>query len=180
MLRYILGTPVNAVLFGLYGFFGPMLVAIRGELANQRHSKFHSPWIKCAAPVNFFVLAITLFLLFTIRHLEHVIGSLNFFFVLSFSYLADLAFRVFLERTFSIAISASGPYAVLAALFGLYSVFVPTVRARLMAVNEKVLALILFMAIGILDDFRALACVAVGFVVFLLTGPFCFPSPTKK
>jgi hypothetical protein len=71
-----------------------------------------------------------------------------------------LAFRGFLEHTLSIAISGSRPYLVLAAFFGLYAVFVATVRNKLLAANEKVLSRILLFAIGILDEFRALACVA--------------------
>jgi hypothetical protein len=157
-----------------------MLVAVRGELVHQRDSFFNYSWAQPLIPCNFLILAITLLLLYTVRHIEHVIGSLRVFFVLISAALSDAAGRLLLRHLVGVRMSSSGPYAVVAALFGLYAVFLPTARSSWLGVNEKVLSLVLIGAVGVIDDFRAWISVLIGFAVFLLVAPLCFPRPAGE
>jgi hypothetical protein len=175
MFGFFRGSPLLSLLIGLYGFIGPMLVAFRRELVTQRDSLFNSAWVQPLIPCNFIILAITLLLLYTVKHIEHVIGSLRVLFVIGASAVADAAGRYTLANLAGVRIAASGPYAMVAALFGLYAVFLPTARSSWLGVNEKRMTMTMIIAVGIIDDFGAWISVGIGFAVFLLAAPLCFP-----
>jgi hypothetical protein len=82
-----------------------------------------------------------------------------------------------MRHRFGVRISSSGPYAIISALFGLYAVFLPTARSASLGANEKLASLVLIVGVGIVDDFHAWISVVIGFAVFLLIAPFCFPRP---
>jgi hypothetical protein len=113
-------------------------------------------------------------------NVERVIGSFNLFLVITLAWALDWVARFVIETTYGGSIPGSGPYAILMAIFGLYAVFLPTVRAPVFGVNEKVAAVLLLASIGIIDGFRLWLPVAVGFIAFLITAPFFYPVTVKS
>jgi hypothetical protein len=180
MIRFVRGSPFLSTLFGLSLLCGPLVVAVRGELLKVPGSKFRDPLLLAFVPANLFVCFPCAFMIFSIRHLEHVIGTGRCVVIGILAYFADWLCRTLLDRLFVFSLSSSGPYSLLTALLCLYCVFLPTVPAHFIPVNEKALLACLLLAFGLLDGFDAWILVAVGFVVFLMSAPCCFPEESPK
>jgi hypothetical protein len=77
---------------------------------------------------------------------------------------------------FKVAVSSQGPYALLF----LDCIFLPTVRAHFLPVNQKVLLAVLLIGSGPLDSRVADILIGVAFIFILMSAPSCFPSEWLK
>jgi hypothetical protein len=180
MLRTIRSTPVSALFVGACLCLGPIAVGFRGEYIQQNNSKFHLIPVKCAVPGSVATVVITGLVLFLVRYIENVIGSLWFLFVVALAYSSDWFVRFLVEQKMGGLIPGSGPYAVMMALSGLYAVFLPTMKGVWIGVNEKVVVLVGLISVVVVDGLRSLLPMAVGFVVFLVTAPLFYPVAVKN
>jgi hypothetical protein len=176
MLRFFRGSPFLSTLCIILFFCGPIVVAFRGELMTDPVSQFGDLLLSSLIPANFFVLFVFTFIIFSVRHLEHVISTKKCVTVSLLACEIDWLCRMLLCGLFKVIEMSSGPYTVVTTLLCLYCVFLPTVRAHLLPINEKVLLVGLLFATSLLNKLTVYFLVAIGFVVFLVSAPFCFPN----
>jgi hypothetical protein len=177
MYAIVRGTPFLSLLFMISFVLGPMTVMTRSEFCTHPESVFNSPLAVVSIPATLPVLGIIIVVLFSIRHVELIIGTKITLIIGVISWVSDLLTRRLFWTLFDMTIKASGPYSIVMTFFSLYCVFMPTVNARLIAVNEKCLLFVLILSIGFFDQILSFIPLSVGFVVFLLSCPFCLPPP---
>lgn len=174
------GSPVLSTLLFVLGISGPVIMGIRGELVQNEDSVFHDPKICAIAPENFVVYGIILLILFSIRPVEHVIGSFKTFLVVLTSYLVDAGVRTLAPWKLGTKIAGSGPYAILVCVFCLYCVMMPTVKGRFIGSNEKLTLLCLFAVLVFASGVTVTVSLGCGFLVFVITGAaICSPAKEK-
>lgn len=174
------GAPVLSTLLFALGISGPVIMAIRGELVQNDDSVFHDPKVCAIAPENFVIYAVVMLILFSIRHVEYVVGSFKIFIVVLLSYLVDAGVRTLCLSKLGTQIAGSGPYTILLCIYCIYCVMMPTVKSRFIGSNEKIALLCLFAVIVFVDGVTAGIPLLCGFIVFLITGgAVCFPAKEK-
>jgi hypothetical protein len=171
------GTPALS-LFSITSFlFGPVIVMIRSDLCEKPESSFHHPLAQIIVPPNIVVLYLIVIVLFSIRHLELIIGTFATLWLAVISLTADFLTRVFLSSHYQIERAGSGPYALMMTLFSLYCIYMPTVNAYLIAANEKVVLLAFLLCSVVFDTPLSLIPLFVGFLVFVLVAPLFARRP---
>jgi hypothetical protein len=157
-----------------------MAVALRSGRVSHSESIFRKPVLLAVIPVNLRVLAVCVFALFSIRHIEQVIGTLRTAGISLVAHATDSFVRTFLRYTCDFEIPASHPYAPLTTLVCLYCIFLPRVRAHSFAVNEKVLLLFMLLLVALLDNVRSGILISLRFLLFPLLGPLCYSADCAK
>jgi hypothetical protein len=179
MIRFIRGSPFLSTLFAVSFLCGLLAIPARGDLVSHPETKFRWPSVRAFFPANFLVWIICVFTLFSVRHLEHVIGTAKCLAISVLAYFADWLCRTLLGGLLP-STTSSGPYAIITALLCLYCVFLPTVRSHLFAINEKVLLVVLLLMSGLFDSLENWILIVVGFIVFLLFAPLCLTDERQK
>jgi hypothetical protein len=170
MLLWIRGAPILSSIFAASLLMGPMSVILRSDFLADPESAFHLSIVRAIVPANFVVLALTWVILYSLRHIELVLGSPRTITFGGFSLLIDIIVRSGLKALFRVPLPGSGPYAFLTTMLCLYCVHMPTVDGSLIAVNEKTLLAILLGLAVICDEVVALGSLLTGFCVFLFVG----------
>jgi hypothetical protein len=87
-----------------------MTVALRSGRVSHSESIFRKPVLLTVVPANLRVLAVCVFALFSIRHIEQVISTLRTAGVSLVAHATDSLVCTFLRYTCDFEIPASGPY----------------------------------------------------------------------
>lgn len=174
------GSPVLSTLLLGLAISGPVILGVRSELMAKEDCLLRSPKVCALAPGNFVTWAITLLILYSVKYVEHIVGTLKILLVAIVSYALDTGVRILAKEKMGRDIDGSGPYAILFCVFCLYSVLLPTVRGRFFGSNEKILMLVLFAIVLLIDGLTVIVSLLSGFVVFVILGPVVCPSAKEK
>ncbi|OHT00244.1 hypothetical protein TRFO_33118 [Tritrichomonas foetus] len=180
MIKTFRGSPLLTLIFGLYFVGGPMLIAIRSELINQPNSIFHMPIMQIFAPSNIVVYGVTLGVVYTIRFVEHAIGTFLTLLGILISSFADLAVRTLFNKYTSFKITASGPTSILISLLSTYCVLFPTFHSHLVPLNEKKVMFALIIGVSLIDDILSVIPMITGLLSFFIISPIICPEEDRN
>ena len=176
MSRTVCGSPVLSSLMILLLMSCPVVSGIRSERSEDSGNILYHPVCRVLFPGTLLIYIVILIIFFSVRHIEHMIGSCRVLVILAMSWAFDLA-GLYLLLHFGIKDGAArGPYALVTALLCIYSVLFPSVRSRIFEVNEK---FVLFLGLGMIcafDGIWSITSVVMGFLVFCLSAPLFLPT----
>lgn len=153
-----------------------MVIAVQNDLKENPDSPFNQTYIEIIAPSSIFIYVITLYILYSIRYVELVIGALRTTILITLSLLLDFVLRTILLNEFNIQIRCTGPFSLLSALLFSYWILFPTYRSNILPVSDKLIMLVILLVAGSIDAILVLIPVLCGFISFFVLSPFIIPN----
>ena len=180
MLKTLRGSPVISTALVLLFMSCPIVVAISSELSVDAARFLVHPAFGAFFPGTFVGYIISLSILVSVRHVEHMIGSVRTLVLVGLSWAVDVVTRyataLFIPRN---EVSTC-PYTLLMVMLSIYSVLFPSVRSVAFHTNEKIVLFALFAVMCMLGGVASIPSVVSGFLVFCLTAPMYLAVEDKR
>lgn len=180
MLNFLKGTILLSILLAAYLVSGPMLIAVRDELIEQKNSFINQPYSEIVVPSSIFIYITTLYVLYSVRLVELPIGILKTFLTVLVSLLFDFGARILFLLKFNIKIRSTGPFALDSALLCSYCILYPTYRSSILPISDKLAMFFIILVSGLFDDLLAIVPIVCGIAAFFLLSPIIIPLEKSK
>lgn len=180
MLKTLRGSPVISTALVLLFMSCPIVVAISSELSADAARFLVHPAFGAFFPGTFFGYIICLSVLLSVRHVEHMIGSVRTLVLVCLAWAVDVATRYATSLFIPQTEVSTCPYTLLMVLLSIYCVLFPSVRSVAFHMNEKVVLFVAFAAICALGGVASIPSVVSGFLVFCFTAPIYLPAEDKR
>ena len=173
------GSPILTILFVLYLVGTPISTTIQSELDESDNIIKKNPFLSPIIPSNIGTSIATLLILFSVKPIELVSGTLKTVIIIAISYLIDVAIRT-ASLFAKIDLNTYGPISILACLLFLYSITFPTIKSKIFPANEKIFLLVLLASTVVFNGIYTIIPILCGFVSFALLSPLITSKPKSN